>query len=399
MKSASKTGFRVKGLMRSRREEVIEKQYYEIKALESKYQKLYDASPVMLRTINTDGIILDCNKAYVDNLRYSSRDQVIDHSIFEHSPEDKVTLMKDSFEEWKRTGSVRNKEVWMKRNDGTTFIAMINASNLYGEGGVLVGSNTVITDLTEHYRIIRELEKAFEMKEDFVRIAAHELRTPIQPILMCAEAGRRGFVRANDAFEIILADARRLKRLADNILDVSRIEGGRLTYEFEMQGINALINEVVASTKVLGPQQARDKGQNALSIETLLDKDVQLNIDKIRLSQALFNIISNATKFTKEGRISIETKVQQNKYLEIKISDTGPGISPKVLSRLFEKFASESSEQSSNQHGTGLGLFITRSIILAHSGEIFAYNNNRDGGDMPGASFVIRLPCATASSA
>jgi PAS domain S-box-containing protein len=143
--------------MSSRREEVIEKQYYEIKALESKYQRLYDDSPVMCRTINKEGVILDCNQSYVDNLRYSSKREVIGHTIFEHTPEDKMVLKLESFEEWRKTGTVRNKEVWMKRKDGTTFPAMINASNLYDVSGALVGSNTVITDLTDNYKIRSEL--------------------------------------------------------------------------------------------------------------------------------------------------------------------------------------------------------------------------------------------------
>src|SRR6185503_17556950 len=194
MKSSTSSGQRIKRFMSSRREEVIEKQYYEIKALESKYQRWYDDSPVMCRTINTEGVILDCNQSYIDNLRYASKSEVIGHTIFEHTPEDKMALKRESFEEWRKTGTVRNKEVWMKRKDGTTFPAMINASNLYGANGVLVGSNTVITDLTDNYKARMELEKSNEMRQDFVRIAAHELRTPLQPILMCAEAARRGMV-------------------------------------------------------------------------------------------------------------------------------------------------------------------------------------------------------------
>lgn len=212
MKSPKRSGPRISNFMSSRREEIIEKQYYEIKALESKYQRLYDDSPVMCRTINTEGIILDCNQAYLDSLRYSSKSEVIGHSIFEHTPEDKMHLKRESFEEWRKTGSVRHKEVWMKRKDGTGFPAMINASNLYDAEGTLMGSNTVITDLSENYKARMELEKAYEMKQDFVRIAAHELRTPIQPILMCAEAARRGLVDQQEAWEIIMADARRLKK-------------------------------------------------------------------------------------------------------------------------------------------------------------------------------------------
>jgi len=379
--------------MSSRREEVIEKQYYEIKALESKYQRLYDDSPVMCRTINTEGIILDCNQSYIDNLRYASKSEVIGHTIFEHTPEDKMALKRESFEEWRKTGTVRNKEVWMKRKDGTTFPAMINASNLYGANGVLVGSNTVITDLTDNYKARMELEKSNEMRQDFVRIAAHELRTPLQPILMCAEAARRGMVSQTEALDIIVTDARRLKKLADNILDVSRIEGGRLSFEFENLGINEIINEVVTSAQSLVANQSKMSGSKTVEVDANLTQDVQLSLDRMRIVQALSNIVTNSLKFTKEGRISLETEIiSSKKMVEIRISDTGIGISQNILPRLFEKFVTESSTGSSNKHGTGLGLFITKSIILAHGGEISATNNTREGNVVSGATFVIRLP-------
>jgi PAS domain S-box-containing protein len=393
MKSSTTSGQRIKRFMSSRREEVIEKQYYEIKALESKYQRLYDDSPVMCRTINTEGIILDCNQSYIDNLRYASKSEVIGHTIFEHTPEDKMALKRESFEEWRKTGTVRNKEVWMKRKDGTTFPAMINASNLYGANGVLVGSNTVITDLTDNYKARMELEKSNEMRQDFVRIAAHELRTPIQPILMCAEAARRGMVSQTEALDIIVTDARRLKKLADNILDVSRIEGGRLSFEFVNLGINEIINEVVTSAQSLVANQSKMSGSKTVEIGANLTQDVQLSLDRMRIVQALSNIVTNSLKFTKEGRISLETEIiSSKKMVEIRISDTGIGISQNILPRLFEKFVTESSTGSSNKHGTGLGLFITKSIILAHGGEISATNNTREGNVVSGATFVIRLP-------
>ena len=376
--------------MSSGREEIIEKQYYEIKALESKYQKLYDESPVMCRTIDTEGIIRDCNQAYLDNLCYASKGEVIGSSIFEHTPADKIHLKRESFEQWKKTGSVRNKEVWMKRKDGTTFPAMINASNLYDLDGKLIGSNTVITDLTENYKVKAELEKAYLMKQDFIRIAAHELRTPIQPILMCAEAAKRGVIDQHQAWSIIISDARRLKRLADNILDVARIEDGRLSYEFSRNSINDVIEEVVTSAQSAESNKSRLTGSDSVSIEAKLDQDVELSLDRTRMSQAISNIISNSQKFTSQGSIVVRSRLlNKERALEIEIGDTGIGISSDIFPRLFEKFATDASAGSSNSHGTGLGLYITKSIVQAHGGTIHALN---DSSRAPGATFVIRLP-------
>ena len=116
-----------------------------------------------------------------------------------------------------------------------------------------------------------------------------------------------------------------------------------------------------------------------------------LNVDRVRIIQALTNLINNSIKFTSEGEISITTCVLPDKKFEIKITDTGPGVPPELLPRLFEKFVTkELVKTAGKQHGTGLGLFIRKSIIQAHGGVISAYNNPNSLG----ATFVVRLPIA-----
>lgn len=392
----STSGPMVRRFLSSRREEIIEKQYYEIKQLESKYRKLYEGSPVMCRTTNTDGLITDCNQAYLEHLGYSSKDEVIGHSIFEHTPPEGLNVKIESFEQWRRTGIVKNKEVMIKRKDGSVFPGLINANNLYDGEGTLICSNTVITDLTEQCKARKilelankELTKAQEIKDEFLRIAAHELRTPIQPILLCAELAKKNPVKDDYSINIVLTEARRLKKLADDILDVTKIEIGTLAYEFQRCTINEVILEIITSARVLADSN-NNGGKKPVAIEAKLDKDIELLIDKARIVQALTNIIYNSLKFTNEGRILTETCILGHKKLfEIKISDTGSGIPPDILPKLFGKFVTKTNGESANKHGTGLGLFITKSIMQAHSGDIFAYNNE-DGSR--GATFVMRLP-------
>ncbi|MGH9909658.1 MAG: sensor histidine kinase, partial [Nitrososphaerales archaeon] len=124
-----------------------------------------------------------------------------------------------------------------------------------------------------------------------------------------------------------------------------------------------------------------------VSIITRLDDDVQIYADQSRLIQALANILGNAIKFTKRGTINVETHLlAQKNMIEVRISDTGGGIPKEVLPNLFGKFVSKG-RGNEEQHGTGLGLFISKAIITAHRGEISAYNN-KEGG----ATFVIVLP-------
>lgn len=395
MNSSKGKTYRIRKLLTSRREEIIEKQYDEIKKLESKYRKLYEGSPVMCRTINKDGIIIDCNQAYLNHLGYSTKDEVIGHSIFEHTPPEGISVKRESFEQWRETGIVKNKEVWLKKKDGTKFPALINANNLYDDEGNLVSSNTVIADLTDNYQARKLLERANEelkiaqqMKDEFIRIAAHELRTPIQPIMLCAELAKKGIGKQEEVLDVIITESRRLKKLADDILDVTRIESGSLAYDLQKSKINEIILEMANAARLVA-DQADNGSKSPVTIDLKLDDDVELSMDKARIAQVLSNILNNSLKFTKEGRIAIETTILPHKKLfEIKISDTGTGIAPDILPNLFGKFVTKTSGDTANKHGSGLGLFITKLIVQAHGGDVFAHNNE----DGKGATFVLRLP-------
>jgi PAS domain S-box-containing protein len=383
-------------LFSSRREEIIEKQFNEIKALESKYRNLYEGAPDLYRTINTHGTIIDCNRAYFTVLGYSSKDEVIDRSIFEHTAEQSLNEMRASFEEWRRTGDVRNKEVWFKRKDGTTFPVLISATSLYDEGGNLIGSNSAIIDATEIYRARKQLERANEqlreaqkLKDEFINIAAHELRTPIHPILNYSELAERNLIDPKTALRTIKAQAERLTRLANNILDASRIESGTSKYDKRKQSINEIISEVVNFCKVAEISTEMKAGQRQITIDAKMAEDVELLVDKMKMTQALTNILQNAIKFTVQGNIAVKTRLSADKsWFEIMITDSGPGIPADIMPKLFGKFVTHAAGDNANKHGTGLGLFITKAIIEAHGGSISAHNNAKTKG----ATFVISLP-------
>jgi len=122
-----------------------------------KYRNLYEDSPVMQRTVNTDGIILECNQKYAKNFG-SSKNEVIGKSIFDHVAEQSITEMRNTFESWKETGRAENREIWFKRKDGSTFPALLSANNMYDERGKLIGSNTAIRDISDIYEARRVLQ-------------------------------------------------------------------------------------------------------------------------------------------------------------------------------------------------------------------------------------------------
>ena len=254
-----------------------------------------------------------------------------------------------------------------------------------------------ITEFAENLRIANiKLENNDKAMKEFINIAAHELRTPIQPILGLSEmlSNARNDPQQHGKFvEIIVRNAHKLENLAEDILDVTRIESGRLQLSMEMIDLYELVDSVVhdfqrflpADGKVTMNYQKLNDGRN--DEEDYRVSHLAIMGDPARIAQVLSNLLRNALKFTNEGTISVRVgKNDSPSYSEavVYISDSGQGIDPEVMYKLFEKFVSKS------EKGTGLGLFISKSIVEAHGGKIWG-ENNKDGN---GATFSFTLPLA-----
>jgi signal transduction histidine kinase len=221
--------------------------------------------------------------------------------------------------------------------------------------------------------------------QDFIDIAAHELRTPIMPIIGYADILREDIGEKKEITGIIY-NARRLEQLAENILDSTKIENQTLKLNKEQFNLNDMILDMVQDYE----NQNITKEKNGIKL-LYEPKDIFLEADKLRLSRVISNLLNNAIYFIEKGNITItttETKTNDNTKLEqkeqvlVSIKDTGPGIPSILLQKLFSKFISTASS------GTGLGLFVSKSIVKAHGGEIWA-ENNPDG---EGATFSFRIP-------
>jgi signal transduction histidine kinase len=239
-----------------------------------------------------------------------------------------------------------------------------------------------LVDLSHSFNSMTEkLRAADRMQKEFLGIASHELRSPIQPILSYADLVIKGDIPCEQAIETIFAQALRLQNLANDILDVARIEAGQLSCVMKPISVNRVIKDAVSSIR-------ESLGRKDVDIELqLLKHDVEIQLDADRITQVLTNILGNAAKFTKKGKIKIEaSRLSEASLIEIRISDTGSGIPKEILPRLFEKFATKDVGASARQ-GTGLGLYISKAIIDAHNGKISAFNNSEGG-----ATFVVCLP-------
>lgn len=233
-------------------------------------------------------------------------------------------------------------------------------------------------------RRTKDLESANEqlkfhdkMQKEFINVAAHELRTPIQPILGLSQIIQSNVMDENlrSQVKVIERNAKRLQGLTNDILDVTRIESHTLKLNKGKFNLNDVITNCINDVTI------NNNGKNVkLSYEP---RDIIVEGDKGRISQVISNILSNATKFTTEGSILIKSEKHDNQVM-ISVKDTGSGIDPELFPRLFSKFVSKSFS------GTGLGLFIAKSIIESHNGKIWA-ENNIDG---KGAKFSFTLPIA-----
>jgi signal transduction histidine kinase len=224
-----------------------------------------------------------------------------------------------------------------------------------------------------------KLQKLDKMKTDFILIAAHELRTPIQPIMGSVKLAEKGLISNEQAWKTIVTEAKRLSTVATYILDVGKIESGNISYDMKPLSVAQLVERISSSSAKFASQDG------VISIKMELDEDVTIMGDRERLVQAFANIIDNAAKFAKNGTITIQTVNNDNGMVEIKIIDDGPGIPEEIMPVLFNKFVTKTKE---NERGTGLGLFITKAIVEAHSGKISA-GNNADGR---GATFTVSFP-------
>jgi signal transduction histidine kinase len=295
-----------------------------------------------------------------------------------------------------------------------------------------------------------QLEGNDKVQKEFINIAAHELRTPIVPILNLSEIlysnvkehhhqqqlqqreaqGEQQEQQQKEMLEIILRNANRLHQLTEDILDVTRIESHTLKLRKERFNLNDAILNVIedykeqiangnngnvklmyepANSSSSSSNSSNSNGNSSNSSSIIL-----VEADRRRLAQVISNLLNNAIKFTKEGTVTVSTttssiikrkdaerdsgddKVKEEEEKEeevvIAVKDTGTGIDPELMPRLFTKFATKSYQ------GTGLGLYISKSIIEAHGGKMWAENNSDEGSDSEtehkGATFYFTLPVA-----
>ena len=280
----------------------------------------------------------------------------------------------------KETGRFED-EGWRVRKDGTAFLANVVITSMRDAAGTLVGFAKVTRDLTERRKVEetvtrlheeenRRMQEANRLKSEFLANMSHELRTPLNAILGFAELmfkGKVGPVAENHKEYLgdILNSARHLLELINGVLDLAKVESGKMEFRPENVDLSRIIAEVrdilrgLASTK-------------RINIEVKVDRSIAaVVLDPSKLRQVLYNYLSNALKFTPdEGLVSIRALPQAGDLVRIEVEDTGIGIRPEDTHRLFVEFQQLDAGMAKKYAGTGLGLALTKRIVEAQGGAV-----------------------------
>jgi signal transduction histidine kinase len=250
----------------------------------------------------------------------------------------------------------------------------------------------------------KELKYRDQLKDEFINIAAHELRNPIQPILGLSEllrtkeieniknSGEIDIEKIENILDIIIRNSKRLMQLEEEILDITRIESGNLILNKEKINLIEMITEMLREYEEKMIQSKKDL-KLFYEAHNNADEIFIVESDRNRLIQVVTNLLNNAIKFTNEGIITVTVERKKddnsnNNEIVVSIKDTGTGIDAEILPKLFTKFATKSKAEG----GTGLGLFISKNIIERHGGRMWAINNTINNGDGKGSTFSFSLP-------
>ncbi|MFL6320913.1 MAG: ATP-binding protein [Nitrososphaeraceae archaeon] len=278
----------------------------------------------------------------------------------------------------------------LKDDTKATFVEAVGLSTYSNTKAGVLSYVAIFENLWIQSDLYEQLKRHDKMQKEFINIAAHELRTPIQPILGLTEnlLSNTEDIEQAKLLQVVSRNAKRLQRLTEDILDVTKIESQSLNIKKERFNLKDIVVNAIEDTMTNEHSSKIEK--NLIKLQYLQPQDIFVHADKGKVGQVIHNLLDNAIKFTNVGTIVISTQMkkeddQKSDYEEVIISvmDTGTGIDPEIFARLFTKFATKSETR-----GTGLGLFISKSIVESHGGKIWA-QNNRDG---KGAIFCFSLP-------
>jgi PAS domain S-box-containing protein len=276
-------------------------------------------------------------------------------------------------------------ERWHVRKDGTRLWASGIVSPLWDASGTLLGFAKILRDITERKRAEEELADANRRKDEFLAMLGHELRNPLAPVLTglhIIEREAQDNPTIQQTLGMMHRQLRRIVRLVDDLLDVSRITTGKIQLRRKREQLAAMVAHALETVRPL-----IDSRRHELSV-TLPTEAIWLDADPVRIEQVLANLLGNAAKYTEPGGRICLTVEQEGDRAVIHVKDTGVGIRPDMLNRIFDLFVQADRTLDRALGGLGIGLTLVRKLVEMHGGTVEAFSE----GIGKGSEFVVRLP-------
>lgn len=365
-----------------------------IKESEEKYRHLFENSPNAIVLASLKGIVMDCNPATTSLFGYEKEDLIDKHfiDIAAYPTELKPQFIKSFKNIFQRNYNESVEFQAYKKDKSLVWVASYLALNNLGQETFVQAIFQDITQQKRSERIIqKEIEKLKEIdqiRNDLVRRISHELKTPLISIYSTSQHLLQNYGEQVDKKVLRLINTihkggKRLKLLAENLVNSLRLESRELSLNFQNENLIEVISECIDTFTIFAQERK-------LFFKKEHPKTLMLEIDKIWLSQAISNLISNAIKNTPErGGVLVKLSEERN-HVDISIEDTGVGLTKKEIDKLFEKFGKIerfNEDLDIDIEGSGLGLYISKEIVQLHGGEILVNSRGRNQG----SSFTIRL--------
>ena len=338
-----------------------------------------------------NSVIISWNPAAERMFGYSEQ-EAIGKSIRMIIPEDLQSEEDLVLSKIRAGEKVDHYETVRQRKDGSKVNVSLTVSPIRDASGAIVGASKIARDVSDrvtmerqYARLYAEAQEANRIKDDFLAVLSHELRTPLNAIVGYSRLMRGNMLPEDQvvrAIETLERNARWLTQIVDDVLDVSRIVSGKVRLDVQAVELAVVLDNAVATV-----QPAADA--KSVRIQSLIDPRIgPISGDPGRLQQVMWNLMSNAVKFTpKGGRVQVRLE-RVNSHIEIVVSDTGIGIGKEFLPYVFDRFRQADSGSTRKTGGLGLGLAIVKHLVEMHGGSVQADS----AGEDQGSTFTVRLP-------
>ncbi len=350
------------------------------------YEAIVDSSEDAIVSKNLQSIVMSWNKGAERVFGYSAEDMV-GHSITRLLPADRQDEEKLILAQLERGVRVEHFETRRQRKDGTIIDVSLTISPIRDASGVVVGASKIARDITEQKAAFEALQRADRFKTEFLTTLSHELRTPLNAILgwvqVLKEDGNPQDVA--EALPVIERNVRVQAQLIEDLLDLSRIETGKLNLDIKPVDLAAVVTSGIETVRPTATaKEIRLTSAFASVTGTVMG-------DKDRLQQIVWNLLTNAIKFTPRGG-RVHVLIQRvNSHAEICVVDNGEGIAPEFLAQVFDRFRQADATTTRRHGGLGVGLSIVKHLTELHGGTVRVTSE----GLGLGSTFSVDLPLQT----